>query len=75
MRRAFGFHSARAALALVLGTFGLLVERYVPREGRFDRLTDAGRATALEVLRQRATGPRHRLLDGTGTTAMATAAR
>ncbi|TVP75083.1 MAG: hypothetical protein EA340_00445 [Nitriliruptor sp.] len=50
-------------LLTVLETFGLHVERDVPREGRFDRLTDAGRATALEALRVRATGPQHRLLD------------
>lgn len=47
----------------VLETFGLHVEHDVPRQGRFDRLTDAGRATALEALRVRATGPQHRLLD------------
>ncbi len=50
-------------LLTVLETFGLHVEHDVPREGRFDRLTAAGRATALEVLRLRATGPQHRLLD------------
>lgn len=50
-------------LLTVLETFGLHVEHDVPGEGRFDRLTDAGRATALEALRVRATGPQHRLLD------------
>lgn len=43
--------------------FGLHVEEDVAREGRFDQLTDAGRATASEALRQRTTGPQHRLLD------------
>lgn len=47
----------------VLATFGLHVEHDVPGQGQFDRLTDAGRATALEALRVRATGPQHRLLD------------
>jgi hypothetical protein len=50
-------------LLTVLETFGLHDERVVPRSGRFDRLTPAGRATALEILRVRATGPQHRLLD------------
>ncbi len=50
-------------LLTVLGAFGLHEERDVPRSGRFDRLTPAGRATALEVLRVRATCPQHRLLD------------
>jgi hypothetical protein len=50
-------------LLTVLETFGLHVEHDVPGQGRFDRLTDVGRATALEALRVRATGPQHRLLD------------
>jgi hypothetical protein len=50
-------------LLTVLETFGLHVEHDVRGQGRFDRLTDAGRATALEALRVRATGPQHRLLD------------
>jgi len=50
-------------LLTVLETFGLHEERDVPRSGRFDRLTPAGRATAMEILRVRATGPQHRLLD------------
>jgi len=50
-------------LLTVLQTFGLHEQRDVPRSGRFDRLTAAGRVTALEVLRVRATGPQHRLLD------------
>jgi hypothetical protein len=51
------------SLLTVLETFGLHVEHDVPGQGRFDRLTDDGRATALEALRARATGPQHRLLD------------
>lgn len=51
-------------LLTILTAFCLLVERDVPppEAGRV-RLTDAGRATALEMLRMRATGPQHRLLD------------
>jgi hypothetical protein len=44
-------------LVTVLETFGLHVEHDVPGQGWFDRLTAAGRATALEALRVRATGP------------------
>ncbi len=50
-------------LLATLVIFGLHTESDVPPQGGFDRLTDAGRATALEVLRVRATGPQHRLMN------------